>query len=162
MLSVRQIAVRKQMWSKINVICSDSGELLLYLLPLAVTDTITFARQDLQGIAEWNVLVNTCTTHEIESNVNVRPRAGVDGMEKAINDWASELNFIEVQCKCFWKEYFQSDTKLFCSLWKNLTRDNTRRWGWGRPQPTCRCSTGPTSKFCSRPQFLHQLNSILL
>ena len=59
------------------------------------------------------------------------------------------------------KEYFQSHTKLFCSLWKNLTADNTRRWGWGRPQPTCRCSTGPTSKFCSRPQFLHQLNSTL-
>ena len=59
------------------------------------------------------------------------------------------------------KEYLQSNTKLFCSLWKNLTRDNTRRWGWGRPQPTCRCSTGPTSKFCSRPQSLHQLNSTL-
>ena len=29
-------------------ICSNSGELLLYLLPLAVTDTITFARQVLQ------------------------------------------------------------------------------------------------------------------
>merc|ERR1719167_1982031 len=52
----------KHSWSEVF---SDSGELLLYLLPLAVTDTITFAR------------------------------AGVDGMEEAINDWASELNFIE-------------------------------------------------------------------
>ena len=24
------------------------------------------------------------------------PRAGVDGMEQEINDWASELNFIQV------------------------------------------------------------------
>ena len=120
MLSVRQIAVRKQMWSKINVICSDSGELLLYLLPLAVTDTITFARQDLQGIAERNVLVNICTTHEIVSYANVHPRAGVDGMEEAINDWASELNFIEVQCKSFWKEYLQSNTKLFFQFVEEL------------------------------------------
>ena len=38
--------------------------------------------------------------------MNVRPRAGVDGMEEAINDWGSELNFIEVQCKCFEKRIF--------------------------------------------------------
>ena len=69
---------------------------------------------------ERNVLVNICTTHEIESYVNVHPRAGVDGMEEAINDWASELNFIEVQCKSFWKEYLQSNTKLFFQFVEEL------------------------------------------
>ena len=69
---------------------------------------------------EKNVLVNTCTTHEIESNVNVRPRAGVDGMEEAINDWASELNFIEVQWKCFEKRIFAIQHQIILQFVEEL------------------------------------------
>ena len=43
------------------------GEILVYLLPLSVTDTISFARFD-----------------------------GIGGMEEEIENWGSELNTIEV------------------------------------------------------------------
>ena len=47
---------------------SDTGEILIFLLPLSVTDTISFAR------------------------------VGNGGMEQEIKDWGSTLNFIEVNC----------------------------------------------------------------
>ena len=53
----------KHSWSDMF---SNTGEILVYLLPLSVTDTISFAR------------------------------VGIGGMEQEIKDWASELNFIEV------------------------------------------------------------------
>ena len=57
---------------------SDTGELLLYLLPLAVTDTISFARS------------------EINKSLILLLRSGVSGMEEQLKDWGSELSFIEV------------------------------------------------------------------
>ena len=47
---------------------SDTGEILIFLLPLSVTDTISFAR------------------------------VGNGGMEQEIKDWGSTLNFIDVNC----------------------------------------------------------------
>ena len=54
----------KHSWSEVF---SNTGEILVYLLPLEVTDTITFAR------------------------------VGLEGMEPAIQKWGSELNKIEVR-----------------------------------------------------------------
>ena len=54
----------KHSWSDLF---SSDGEILVYLLPLAVTDTISFARTGLQG------------------------------MEEALKEWGSEMSGIEVK-----------------------------------------------------------------
>ena len=91
--------VRKQISSKINVFAAIRASSYSTFFPWRSQTQSLLPGKFLN--VERNVLVNICTTHEIESYVNVHPRAGVDGMEEAINDWASELNFIEVQCKSF-------------------------------------------------------------
>lgn len=53
----------KHSWSEMY---SDTGELLIFLLPMSVTDTISFAR------------------------------TGLDGLEETLADWGSELSYIEV------------------------------------------------------------------
>ena len=57
----------KHSWSDMF---SNTGEILVYLLPLEVTDTISFAR------------------------------VGIEGMEAAILKWGSELTNIEVRMIC--------------------------------------------------------------
>ena len=57
----------KHSWSDMF---SNTGEILVYLLPLEVTDTISFAR------------------------------VGIEGMEAAISKWGSELTNIEVRMIC--------------------------------------------------------------
>ena len=54
----------KHSWSDLF---SNTGEILMYLLPLSVTDTISFAR------------------------------TGLDGMEEELKRWGSELSGIEVR-----------------------------------------------------------------